>query len=131
MYVILKSKINARDFFTLEFLWERYIKDTSIMCLILFILPMTDCLYCPSNLVHKNGKLASWWQRRKCGTCKKQFSTWGARDTYSPEFKKKVVEEYCHSPAWVKIILKKYGISSRTLIKWKKNHKKTCVLCAV
>lgn len=90
---------------------------------------MTDCLYCESDHICKNGKLASGGQRWKCSDCHKQFSIGGARDTYSPKFKKKVIDEYCHSPAGAKKVLEKYGISSRTLVKWKKEHIDTCTLC--
>lgn len=90
---------------------------------------MTDCLYCESDHVTKNGKLESGGQRFKCFDCNKQFSKGGARDTYSPEFKQQVIDEYCHSPAGAKVVLKKYGISSRTLIKRKKEHAAACKAC--
>ena len=92
---------------------------------------MTDCLYCTWAHVRKNWKLDSWGQRWKCVDCDKQFSTWWSRDTYSPEFKKQVIDEYCHSPAWARTVLKKYGISSRTLVKWKKDHLGDCTSCNV
>jgi len=52
------------------------------------------------------------------------------RDTYSPAFKKQVVDEYCHSPSKAKEVLKKYGISSRTLIERKKHHLDGCKECS-
>jgi transposase-like protein len=90
---------------------------------------MKECLFCESESARKNWRLQSWGQRWKCMDCKKQFSTWWARDTYTPEFKRTVIDEYCHSPAKSKQVLEKYGISSRTLIKRKKEHIQTCASC--
>ena len=90
---------------------------------------MSDCIHCDSQDIRKNWKLASGGQRRKCKDCNKQFSSWWARDTYTPEFKKEVIDLYCHSPSKAKEVLKKYGISSRTLIKRKKDHIDDCSIC--
>jgi transposase-like protein len=87
------------------------------------------CVHCESWNISKNWKLLSWGQRRKCGDCSKQFSVWWARDTYSTEFKKQVIDEYCHSPAKAKEVLNKHWISSRTLIKRKKEHRDGCSQC--
>lgn len=115
-----------QDFFTIEFLYKKH--TTRVLYLVCSI-SMTDCMYCPSDHVRKNWKLSSGGQRWKCAECDKQFSTWWARDTYSPEFKKQVIDEYCHSPSGSKTVLKKYGISSRTLVKRKKEHLDDCPSC--
>lgn len=90
---------------------------------------MTHCIHCTWDQIKKNGRLASWWQRRKCWDCKKQFSIWWARDTYTPEFKNKVTDEYCHTPSGAQKVIQKYGISSRTLISRKKKHIQDCDSC--
>ena len=90
---------------------------------------MSDCIHCKSQEISKNGKLSSGWQRRKCKDCNKQFSLWWARDSYSSEFKQKVIDQYCHTSSKAKDILQKYRISSRTLIKRKKKHIQDCTLC--
>jgi transposase-like protein len=88
-----------------------------------------SCLYCPSIHIRKNGKLASGGQRRKCVECDRQFSTGGARATYAPEYKRQIIDEYCHAGATAHQVLKKYGISSRTLIQRKKQHLPDCPQC--
>lgn len=89
-----------------------------------------NCLYCTSNSVNKNWKLPSWWQRRRCFDCSKQFSVGWKRWTYSKEFKDTIMKEYCHSPKTAREVIHDYHISSTTLVKRKKEHKKDCDICS-
>lgn len=117
---------NAR-FFTIEFFTKKNIIQITLCNL--YKSNMVQCVHCNSDNVRKNGKLYSWWQRRKCMECEKQFSKGWTRDTYSHDFKEEVIDQYCHKHIKAKIILQKYWISSRTLIKWKKEHLVYCKLC--
>lgn len=100
-----------------------------VLVLFCYILYM-NCIHCASKEVNKNWKLSSWWQRWKCLSCKKQFSQWWARDTYSHEFKEKVIDKYCHSSSTAREVVNEYDISSATLVKWKKDHIDDCDVCS-
>lgn len=56
-----------------------------------------ECIDCHSDHVLKNGVLPSGGQRYHCADCDGHFSLGGKRNTYSPEFKQKVVEKFLHS----------------------------------
>lgn len=88
-----------------------------------------DCISCYSKKIKKYWILKGWWQRYKCNDCSHTFTIWGIRGTYDDNFKKKVIENYCHR--WEKVvdIIHRYWISTRTLIQWSKNHKKDCNIC--
>ncbi len=89
-----------------------------------------NCINCSSNEVNKNWKLSSWWQRWKCYSCKKQFSIWWIRDSYSSDFKQEVVDKYCHSSSTAREVVDQYHISSTTLVKRKKDHIDDCDVCS-
>lgn len=108
--------------------------DTKVKYLLFHFLLMIkqfyrDCLICLSNKIKKYWLLKNWWQRYKCNDCHHTFSMWGIRWTYDKNFKNKIIENYCHQKTKVLDIIQHYGISSRTLIKRSKNHKKTCPQC--
>lgn len=87
------------------------------------------CILCYSNKTKKYWILKGWWQRYKCNQCNHTFTLWGIRWTYDDVFKKWVIENYCHRKQKVTEVLEHYWISSRTLIKWSKEHKKDCQSC--
>ena len=88
-----------------------------------------DCLFCFSNKIKKYGLAEAWGQRYKCNDCNHTFSLGGKRWTYDTQFKHRVTENYCHKGLTAQEVVKHYGISTRTLINWSKDHKGTCPLC--
>lgn len=84
------------------------------------------CIKCKSPHTKKHGRGRNASQRFFCGECCSSFTLDGVRGTYTPEFKQSVVEAYCHQSASAKGIVQEYGISTRTLIKRKKDHQKNC-----
>lgn len=87
---------------------------------------MTDCIKCHSPYTKKNGRGRNDSQRFFCGTCCSSFTLEGVRGTYTPEFKASVVDAYCHQKAKAQEVIQDFGISSRTLIKRKKEHQQDC-----
>lgn len=90
---------------------------------------MNDCLLCFSNKTKKYWLSKNGWQRYKCNTCHHTFSIWWTRWTYDNGFKERVVQNYCHRNQKAIEVIVHYWISSRTLIKWSKDHKKGCSQC--
>lgn len=90
---------------------------------------MLHCLQCKSDNIKKNGYGRYKSQRYLCKTCNSSFTPGGKRGTYSPEFKQHIIELYCHQHHKSSSIIQNYGISTRTLVKWKQTHIKTCNTC--
>ena len=90
---------------------------------------MVDCTKCFSINVKKHWLLKSWWQRYYCKDCSNSFTVWWLRWTYSEFFKHKIIENYCHKWLKAREMIKYYNISSRTLVKRAKEHKKKCLKC--
>ena len=88
-----------------------------------------SCVDCHSSHVLKNGMLPSWWQRYHCADCDGHFSLGGKRDTYSAEFKQKVVTEYLHSWLPARIVADQYDVSLSTIVLRARQHKKICDTC--
>jgi len=87
---------------------------------------MQNCINCKSENTKKNGHGRYDSQRFFCWDCNSSFTIEGKRGTYSPEFKQQIIEEYCHQGHKAKEIIQKHKISSRSLIKWKKEHQTHC-----
>ena len=88
-----------------------------------------ECLDCHSDHVMRNGVLPSWGQRYRCADCDGHFSLGGKRDTYTPEFKKIVVEAYLHSWLPARSLAVQYDISLSTIVLRARDHKKACATC--
>ncbi|HMT01609.1 MAG TPA: hypothetical protein PKC14_04745, partial [Candidatus Absconditabacterales bacterium] len=82
-----------------------------------------DCLFCHSDETLKNGTLKGGGQRYKCIDCKKHFTLGGLRGTYTEEFRKKIVEAYCHDRARVRELAQKFELSTSTIVSWAKAHR--------
>ena len=87
---------------------------------------MTQCVKCKSSETRKHGFGRNATQMFFCKQCHSSFTGDGVRGTYSPEFKESVVESYCHQRHTAQDVTEKYGISTRTLVKWKKEHQTHC-----
>lgn len=87
------------------------------------------CLKCPSDQIQKNGVLPGGGQRYKCKDCESHFTLWGLRGTYTDEFRKKIVELYCHTHYAVRELAKKFQLSTSTIVQRSKEHKKFCQKC--
>ncbi len=87
------------------------------------------CIYCKTSDIVKNWILKYWWQRYRCKKCYKSFTNWWKRWTYLRSYKLNIVLEYCHKNMSAREIIKKYNISTATLIKWSKKHKQSCNVC--
>lgn len=124
------------DFFSFLFLCEflyfswhcilfRY-KSTTSKIFIFEDIKMEKCIRCQSPEVKKNWHGRNHSQRLYCWSCHSSFTVDGVRGTYAPEFKQSVIDSYCHQQDTAQEVVKKYGISTRTLIKWKKEHQEHC-----
>lgn len=87
---------------------------------------MTECIKCKSSQTRKHGFGRHNAQRFFCKTCHSSFTLEGVRGTYAPEFKQSVVESYCHQNQKAQEVIEEFWISTRTLIKWKKEHQLHC-----
>lgn len=90
---------------------------------------MINCPFCYSLHIKRHGILFSWAQRFLCKICKKSFSCGWKRSTYNKEFKNHIIENYCHQHETAKKVVETYKISTATLIKRSKEHKKNCTVC--
>lgn len=88
------------------------------------------CLKCGSRNTIKHGLGRNSSQRFLCHQCNSTFTPFGKRGTYSHDFVFNIVDLYCHQNIKVKDIISRFGISSRTLISWKKEHIKNCDFCS-
>lgn len=88
-----------------------------------------DCLFCFSHKTKKHGVLKQGGQRYKCNDCHHSFTLGGVRGTYDYGFRQRVIENYCHKQKRAVDVVDHYGISTRTLVKRSKDHKKTCIQC--
>ena len=90
---------------------------------------IVDCIYCFSHKIKKHGIVKNHGQRYKCNDCNRTFTLGGTRGTYNNGFKERVVENYCHRRQKAADMVTHYGISTATLIKRSKDHKKECIRC--
>ena len=86
----------------------------------------TACIKCESDHTIKYGQGRNHAQRYLCHGCNSTFTPQWIRGTYSPTFIQQVAEEYCHKKYKAKEVIEKFWISSRTLIKRKKQHQQHC-----
>lgn len=86
------------------------------------------CFKCWDEL-KKNWKLKSWGQRYRCFSCKTSLTVGWARGTYTPNFKEKIMDMYCHKRISARKLAEKFNISTFSLVSWSKQHKKTCDRC--
>lgn len=115
-----------------KFIWNPYRHKSKIFIdknYSMTICISNDCLLCFSNKTKKYWLSKNGWQRFKCNTCHHTFSVWWTRWTYDNSFKERVVQNYCHRNQKALEVIGHYWISSRTLIKWSKEHKKECSQC--
>ncbi|MDR2541443.1 MAG: hypothetical protein LBD11_06930 [Candidatus Peribacteria bacterium] len=87
------------------------------------------CKKCNSPNTIKYGQGRNHAQRYLCHACTSTFTPQGIRGTYSPSFITEITELYCHQHQKAKTLIQQFGISSRTLIKWKKQHQQYCRHC--
>ena len=87
------------------------------------------CIYCKSLKIKKNWFTATWAQRYKCLECWANYSHWGVRWSFDPDFREKSVTLFCHWHLTAREAVKEYGISSATLIDWAKKHRERCEIC--
>ena len=124
------------DFFSFLFLCELIIsldivfyldiKAPQVKSLFFEDIKMEKCIRCQSPEVKKNWHGRNHSQRLYCWSCHSSFTVDGVRGTYAPEFKQSVIDSYCHQQDTAQEVVKKYGISTRTLVKWKKEHQEHC-----
>ncbi|MDR0607096.1 MAG: hypothetical protein LBG52_01800 [Candidatus Peribacteria bacterium] len=89
-----------------------------------------DCKHCKSPHTIKYGQGRHHAQRYFCHNCTTTFTPEGIRGTYSTDFITHIVDLYCHQHQKSKKITSTFGISSRTLIKRKKQHQQHCKICS-
>ncbi|UFX82918.1 transposase [Candidatus Absconditicoccus praedator] len=89
---------------------------------------LINCFNC-GNKLNKNGKLKSGGQRYRCFSCNKTYTQGGTRGTYTPEFKEKIIDFYCHKKVSARKLAKKFNVSTFSLVNWAKQHRKNCKKC--
>jgi transposase-like protein len=87
-----------------------------------------NCSKCHSEHIIKYG-IAHKLQRYLCHDCHTTFTLGSLVKVYDSEFINQVMEEYCHQRRKAREVLEEFKISSRTLIKRKKQHQKKCNKC--
>ena len=123
-FLPIKSSHSKKSSLDIAILFQ-YTHVNENLIFIFFIL-MTTCIKCKSTKTRKHGHGRNNSQRFFCGACQSTFTIDGKRGTYSPEFKEAVVDAYCHQKNTAQAVIDDFWISTRTLIKWKKEHQQYC-----
>lgn len=69
---------------------------------------MAECIKCKSSQTRKHGFGRNAAQRFFCKGCHSSFTLEGVRGTYSPEFKKAVVDAYCHQKSKAQAVIEDF-----------------------
>ncbi|MDR0650047.1 MAG: hypothetical protein LBG59_01200 [Candidatus Peribacteria bacterium] len=87
------------------------------------------CKRCKSSDTIKYGQGRNHAQRYFCHTCASTFTPLGKRGTYDRDFIITITDLYCHQHQTSRHLIQRFGISSRTLVKRKKQHQQNCPHC--